>query len=55
MNKLLNIPEVPTRDAASTGENTKDERVPPTIVAFRQLVNPNYKSKECSLFRSAEK
>ena len=41
MNKLLNIPEVPTKDAASTGENTKDERVPPTIVAFKQLVNQN--------------
>jgi len=22
-------------------KNTKDERVPPTIVAFKQLVNPN--------------
>lgn len=54
MNKLLNIPEVPTRDAASTGENTKDERVPPTIVAFRQLVNPNTNPRNAP-FRSAEK
>ncbi len=39
------MPDVPIKLAASTGENTKDETVPPTKVALRQDVNPNTKPK----------
>ena len=47
---LLNIPDVPANDAASTGENTKDDKDVPAIVDFKQLVNPKTNPRKAPFF-----